>query len=417
MAEKGSATRRRILDAAWEVSDSRAADVVLAGISVRDVARAAGTSPSAVTYHFPTMRDLAIAMVDRLVETTSLAPLELVDLLLDSVERDGPLAMVRAAAEGNWDALNTPEEITYERRLARCYAATTADPDGEEVRRRLDRLTTSWIEDIAAVYGRTAERAGIQLVEPFEMTHLARALAGLSEGLLYHSMASPGTVPRSLVGDVVVALLSATVVPAPSPVALDERAVTLSGARAPAGDSTTAADLADAGSVAGLFVSGWEDVTLTQAGRGLGCSASEVANRFGTVRRLAAISFHRHLGAVDAAVDRRPGAGAAVNLADGVQELARAAVRDPHCALALAHERQSAQLAPPTEDPGHDVRALVPLGAALARPLGELVPGPPSRVTDVADLVTDTVLTYGATHTRRPLSSISEMALRLVPGL
>jgi AcrR family transcriptional regulator len=416
MGTKGAATRRRILEAAWEASDQRATDVILAGLSVRDVAAAAGTSPSTVLYHFPTMRALALAMVDHLADTTSLLPLEVVEVMLDRAEPEGPIAIIQSAAAGNWDLLNTPDELVYERRLCRCYAATRTGPDAEAIRRRLDEVISGWIHDIAVVYELAAERAGLRLVDPFDFEDLARVLAGLTEGLLFQSLACSDAVGRDLVVGAVVALVSSVVAPAPQPVALAERALVLGSGRV-GDEADTVSRLRDAVAVAHLFTDGWESVTLTRCAHALGHTPQEVAERHGTVRRLAATSFARHLPAVAEAVDRRAERGPAVSLADGVHELARAAVADRHCALALLHERQSAQMTPGVEDSGHDVRSLVPLGATLAAVVaGHAGLERATQAAELADLVVDTVLALGATRPRTPLNRITEMALRLVPA-
>ncbi len=407
---KGVATRRRILESAWQMVDARGAESLLAGVTLREVAAAADMTPSSITYHFPTMRDLAIGMVE-LLEADSTAepqPVAVVDMILDTAHAEGLATAIRLAAEANWASLTTPEELALQHRLNRTVAAAL-DP---AMREGLTRLTDSWVLDLARIYERTSERLGLRPVEPFTHLDLARAVAAMADGMLRHWMCDPAAIRPGLLEDMAVLVTSASMVPAGRHTTLSEISAQLPG---PGGeDDPLLADLQAAHGLAETFTTGVDGVTLSQLGEALGCGADEVANRFGTVRRAAALSFHRHLQGVRDAVARRPDAGDGVSLTDGVYELARATLQDPHCALALAHERHVSRLG--AESARTDVRALVPVGEALVPPLREVVEGPPSDQADLADLVADTVLVYGATHPRQTIATVTEVALRLVPG-
>lgn len=409
---KGQATRRRILDAAWELSDARGAEAILAGVTLRELAAATDMAPSAISYHFPTMRDLSIAMVRHLADSISMLPLEAVEALLAQSADGGLAATVRLAAQTNWDALQAPHEVDFERRLTRCYSATGDNPDRDEIRQVIGSMTSSWIGDIALVYRRTAEEFGLQPVEPFTFEELARGASALSEGLLYHWMCSPSEVRDDLAADLLVALVSALMVPAPHSVALAEIAADLPHpASADAGDADD--DLRLAMTVAPLFQSGVDGVTLTAASRAMGIAPQEAARRFGSTPRLAAMSFARHLPAVGDAVVRRRAAGAEVCLTDGVFELGRCALADRHCALALLQERQRAAIG----DGGtsSDVRRLVPLASVLTGPIAEVTDRSERTSVDLADLLVDTVLGHAVTKPRTPVATIAETALRLLP--
>lgn len=407
---KGVATRRRILESAWHLIDAQGAESLLAGVTLREVAAAADMTPSSITYHFPTMRDLAIGMVELLEEdaTVEPQPVAVVDMILDTAHADGLATAIRLAAAANWASLTCPEELALQHRLNRTVAAAL-DP---EMREGLTRLTDSWVLDLARIYERTSNRLGLRPVEPFTHVDLARAVAAMADGLLRHWMCDPAAVRPGLLEDMAVMVTSASMVPAGRPTTLSELSAQLP--RPDGDDDPVLADLQAAHGLSELFAAGVDAVTLSQLGDALRCGAEEVVNRFGTVRRAAALSFHRHLHGVREAVARRPDAGHDVSLTDGVYELARATLHDPHCALALAHERQVSRLGvAPT---GADVRALVPVGEVLAPPLCEIVDGPPSEQADLADLVADTVLAYGATHPRQTITTVTEVALRLVPG-
>jgi hypothetical protein len=145
----------------------------------------------------------------------------------------------------------------------------------------------------------------------------------------------------------------------------------------------------------------------------MGIEPQEAADRFGSLPRLAALSFGRHVPVVGEAVARRRRAGASVSLADGVYELGRCAQADRHCALALLHERQRAAVV--SVEAAGDVRQLVPLTTLLAEPLTEVIGRSERTGAELADLVVDTVLGYAATRPRTPIGTITETALRLLP--
>jgi AcrR family transcriptional regulator len=418
---KGTATRRRILDAAWELSDERGAEIVLGGVTLREVATRVGMTPSAVAYHFPTMGALGLAMIEHLVDTASVLPIDAVDDLLSQAGDQGLVAVVRLAAQTNWQMLCEPNEVDFERRLARCYAATGNGEHADAVKELIGSMTASWVETLAQTYRRTAETMGVRTVEPFGYDELARGAMALSEGLLFQWMWEPDAIRHDLAADLLVAMVSAALVPAPNAVALAERAAVLPGPLTST-DLESEFGLELAVATAPLFSNGVRPVSFTEVGRALDVGPEVLSARFGTIEILAALSFHRHLESVQVATQRRQRAGPAVSLTDGVYELSRAATADPHCALALLHERQRAAVAacadqPDQADrPGRDVCTLVPFGDAFAGPLSELVDRPDSDLACLAEMVVDTTLGHAATNPRRPLTQITESVLRLVPA-
>lgn len=410
---KGAATRRRIVEAAWELSDARGAEAILAGVTLREIAAAADMTPSAVTYHFPTMQSLGLAMVQHLTASVSMTPIAAVDEMLDQVQHEGVAAVVRAGAQVNWHILTEPAEVDVERRLTRCYSAIGCHPDSDEIKRLLASTTAAWIAQAQQVYERTATRMGLRLVEPFTFEDLARAAAAVSEGLLYQWMCDPQAIRPELAADVLVALVSATMARAPGSVTLEERAAELP--RPHSGELTGDGDVAAAAAVAPLFTGGVAEVTLTEVARAMGCGPEEVVERFGSVNGVAALSFGRHVAQVAEAVERRRKVAAAVRLTDGVYELTRCAQGDPHCAVALLQERHRSAIQPATASPGRDVGSSVRFAALLLPPLRSVLDRPEAELVDLAELIVDTTLGHSATHPRTPPASITDVVLRLVP--
>jgi AcrR family transcriptional regulator len=401
---KGQATRRRILDAAWELSDARGAEAILAGVTLRELAAAVDMAPSAISYHFPTTRDLAIAMVERLAESISMAPVDAIDPVLDHLEPAGMAAAVRSGAEANWAVVIDPFELAVQRRIDRCYTAL-GDADADVLRSRLSPMVDSWVQALAALYRATLDQMGLGLVAPFTAEEMARAVSSMVEGMVHHWMCHPDTIRPDLVPDLVVALVTATVVPAPAQVTLDELATRLPNPSASSDPHPATAAIA----AAPLFSDGIAGVTLTEVAGVMGCHPDDVVAQYGTVEGVAAASFARHLPAVIAATERRRQHDPSVSFTDGVYELTRCAQRDRHCAFALLVHRQRAAMETGSPIPS------VALDPVLADPIDRLLGlgGPAS--TDHASTVVDYVLSRAAIKPRTPIASIAETALRLLP--
>ena len=409
---KGEETRHRIVQAAWGLSSARGIEQLLCGVSLREVAGEAGLTPSAVSYHFPTMRDLALGMVGAFVDSLSPLATDSVEAVFEQVESRSLAEMVREAAAANWAVLTSDEEVEFERRLTRCYSATGTDGDGPEVERTLARFNGYWLEQLTATYERAAAAAGMRPVEPFTFDEIARAIAGMSEGLLHQWMCDPDGVRDDLVADMAVVLASVVLTPIGRSVGIEELSTRLPigpGAGERVDDRVHAAT-----KVAALFALGYEQVTLTEVADALRWSPEEVVARLGSVRRVAAVSFSRHVPAIEAAACRRRDVGAAVALSDGLFELARCVAGDRWCALALHVERLESRAAVSAEPPCEGVCDLVSLARVFEALLGELDGG---ARPDTAELMVDTVLAYGASRPGVALGAVVEAALRIgAPG-
>lgn len=404
---KGEATRRRIAEAAWTLSERKGVEALLGGVTLRELAAEAGLSPSAVTYHFPTMSDVGVAMLETLEEDDSALPIELVDELLRTAQNDGLAAATHAAAMVNWFGLTTPGQVSLERRILRAIAVASVDGS---VRPIVNAVLERWTESLCTIYERTLEASDRQLVEPFTLVEVTETIESMAGGLLHLWMIDPDRIRPDLAADMIVGLLSVVTSPTQSPTALAEISATLDPDRFLVDDTEPAI----AERAAPLFVDGFQSVTLTQIAAHLEVELDELTSWAGSGRRVAALSFARHVPRIREAIERRPSAGAEVVLADAVYELARVVVSDPHCALALLQERQSAA-ADPT-GVGSDVRVLVPLDQVLGEPVHELISVPGEAAANGhVDLMVDTVLGIGATRPRTPPAEITSVAMRLLP--
>ncbi len=402
---KGETTRRRIIEAAWTLSEQKGAEALLGGVTLRELAAAVDMTPSAVRYHFPSMQELGVAMVHQLGEDESAIPIEIIDELLGAAGDESLAAKAHAAASMNWAGLTTPGQQTLEKRTLRSLAVA---PDDEAVLPIIRDVMGRWTESLCAIYERTLEETDRQIVEPFELVEVTEAIEAIASGLLHRWMIDRDRVRPGLAADMIVGFLSVVTTPKQSPTALGEISATLDPDLFRQDGSES--ELAER--AAPMFRHGFEDVTLTQVAAHLGIGLESLTPWAGTVRHLAARSFSRHVPQVAAAFGRRPEAGPEVVLTDGVYELARCASADPHCALALLHERHTAAMNPPPAE--LDVRLLVPLGQEFAEAI--------RNQTDVegdatlTDLVIDIVLCQAATHPRTPPAETTALALRFVPG-
>jgi AcrR family transcriptional regulator len=414
---KGEETRRRIVWAAWELTSRCGAEQLLGGLSLRDVAAEAGMSPSALTYHFPTMRDLAMGMVDELVQSHGPQAQESVEAPFVGVEAKSMAETVSEAAAANWAVITTPDEVEFERRFARCLAATGSEADGNEVALRLAGFHRSWVEEMSAIYEDAAASASLRLVDPFTFQELAAILTAVFEGLQRHWMSDSRLVRDRLVAEAAVAIASVMLVPSGQVVALGEVSAGL-----PRGDLDPGAEELDPGvaaavGVAGLFSGGVEGVTLTEVAEALEWHPDEVLARLGPVRRVAALCFARHVGGIEAAASRRRDADPALALGDALFELARCVKGDRWCALALLFERLETRAGVVSDPTREAMSQSVPLTRMFRALLEELddgsVGGGSLGVGDSAELMVDTVLSCGASPTSLALSSVVEAALRI----
>jgi hypothetical protein len=234
-----------------------------------------------------------------------------------------------------------------------------------------------------------------------------------TEGLLHHWMCDPGSVRPDLVADVAAVVASTLVTPKEKVVSLDElRTLLPTDGLDPISWSSDSAVIA-AGSIADLFTSGIEHVTLTEVADVLCWRPEQVLERLGPVRRVAALSFARHLPAVDAAAGRRRDADPQLALTDALWELARRVQQDRWCALALLFERLASRAASDGCGSGAEISDLVPLDPIVESLVTAAGDDPHLSGRDRAEVVVDTVLGRGASGVDVALSRIIEPAVRM----
>ena len=161
----------------------------------------------------------------------------------------------------------------------------------------------------------------------------------------------------------------------------------------------------------GLFSVPLGDVTLTQIARASDSDPRTLVEMFGSVSRVAAVSFVRWMPELRATLERRRSGDAEVGLADYLCELVRAARSDPFVAAALVAER--VDLDRVRRD---DIRALVPIERCVLSSLETVRPGlSDGERCDLSTLLADTTLAYALSRPTAAPHRVAELVLRLVP--
>jgi AcrR family transcriptional regulator len=407
--------RARLVRAAWEAADEAGIEQVLGGVSLRDVARRAGVAPSTVTYHFTDAADLARAMVGWLLDSDDQVPLE----PLGSVTGDPALGgadTVRSATDLAWAMAASEEGRRFHRRLLRLVAATGSPRDGEDVRRAVDaKFAGEVVPALQDLYEQGAARLGLRWLEPLGAADVARLVVALIDGLTVQLLIEPGSVRPDLTTDAVVALLASVTAPEAERRALAELEARIDVALGHEDDGV-ADDPVRLRSIARdatpLFAPDRGPVTWTEVALTTGVPVREVVASFGSLQRLAAVSFHQHLGAVEEAGRRRRDTDGRVALADLLCELVRAGRAAPVPVRALVCERIA--VPDPSVTVGTDLSSLVPLDALVAEAIRS-VAGAPADADDLAPVLVDLVLSRALARPRDSPASVAALALRLLP--
>lgn len=412
----GDGARAAIIQAAWNEADALDASLLVAGLSLRRIAEAAGVSPGTVRYHFPTMRELGLAMADELLAGMSLVPIEDTAEGLALLATEGLATASRVAAQTNWDMLAVAEERRFEERVHRLVNVALGNgPDAEAMRRKLQEgYWGAFRPDVDAMLQITLDGSGRAMVAPFTVRDLSILTGALSIALFVEADCQPGAVRPGLYADAVVALVRGSTMPIARTRSIDEVAAEMH-ADVPGGRSGREALVGLAQTAAPLFADGFDDVGFA-AVRDAGdptIPIEAVVEAFGTVRAVAATSFSRHVDDIAEAAVRRRDRSPEVAVADLIHELARRAQGEPWVALALLQERADATVRSGENVGVDDIRSLVPLDRLLLNGLISARPEAAEReLTVLAGIVVDATLSQAASH---PDAALTSMLARILP--
>lgn len=421
-----SDTRDRLLDAGWRTFDELPLERVFAGLTSAAVADRAGVTTGAFFHHFADVGEF----VDALVMTLRQEPsdfTELTDELTDSLAHVDFIEMLRSTMNEAWEVYTGEEDIRRQLRVHMAmWAHARSDlcrPTGEYERVADVFVQQYGVRQRDAVNGwrHLLERTGRTFIEPFTLDRLAVAMTAMFEGLRIRAAVDPDHVDDELLGDMCAAVAAALTAPPGSSARLSEMTVRL------APDLTNLSPQARSGAqrrrrtrqrvvaaAEGMFGRGWEDVSVTDVAEAAGVANQTVTNLFGGVRGVAAATFARHVGPVEAAAapdaaDEAP----EHRLRRAVQRLAEVADADPEPARALLAERLAAELHHAAELQPMDVRSEVPLAPCLAGPLAGLGLCEEGDQSGLAATLVDVVLTRSV-GARGRTAETTELAMALV---
>jgi AcrR family transcriptional regulator len=184
-----SETRRRVLDAAFEVFGEQG----IAASTLNDVAAAAGLTKGAVYSSFAGKDELVLALMEEHAGqrlAAGLASFESSEDLDEALTRVGRVLVQAMRADATWHRL-----------LAEYFAISAHDPARREALRLRRREAR---EAVARGLTRLADETGFALPLPAE--ELAVVLFALSNGLAVESGMDPSAVPDDLLPRVMVLL-------------------------------------------------------------------------------------------------------------------------------------------------------------------------------------------------------------------
>jgi hypothetical protein len=256
------------------------------------------------------------------------------------------------------------------------------------------------------------ERLGRTWVPPFDGRAMSRIIESLCEGLLYQSELEPDLVTADLFADALSAILL-TFSSTGSATSVSLHDFGLAEGVAPVYDVHRAQEAAVA--ALAVFDRDPADLTLVQVALETGQQVAELVGLFGTVRRMAAVSFVAVYPRLVEAANRHLISDPYRALVDGLCEIARMGRSHPYVARALLAERTGG----PEDDAEPlpvDIRMAVPVGMALVNPLRRTEHVPSADMARVIGDLVDTTLRLSAENPRRSPADIAVEALGALPS-
>lgn len=438
MAESGGTTRERLVAAGIELLGDLPAERVLAGVPAASVAEAAGVTTGSFFHHFPTSADFVRAVALDFLEAHIRDDVEhAAQELIDSLAHQDLVGGVRAETNRTWEVLAHDDQLVARfRALVHLWAHHRAafppggkgtpggagEPAdiGEVIRRTYQARAAASREG----WDRILERAGLAPSPPFTVERVSVALTALLDGLLLRRLVDPDAVDDDLYGDICAAVTATVHRPSDAD---RRRTAALAGVdpdgehRSPQAQSGIRRRRSSRDRISrlavGMFVDGWEEVSLSDVAERADVSPQTVLNLFGDVRGVAAMTFGRHLahlrselGAARTAAPEDPLAPLRAVLA----RLAEVAAGEPQVARALLEQRLVAAIRSGEALGEMDVRLEVPLAEVVGAALAGLDLDEESAL-DVATRLVNFVLVRGVAGTARP-ARVAEEAMCLLPA-
>jgi AcrR family transcriptional regulator len=340
---RGRATRKQLLDAAWELIDELSLGEIVRLVPARAIAQRAGRTEGAFRHHFPTTESLLHALLAQprpagFFGADNVASINAVREVLSEFEPHEVVEVVRNASGTDYDLTRTAEELTAARGELLVLTRLSSEP--ELMPLLAASLFGNLVPPYAATYQACIDRIGAELLDDFTIEQFTIILSALDWGLLLYWLADPELSTREFVVDALSAVAMSLVSRADQPT----RSVADVMASAVPFDSTSPLlDLDDRRRVAvaahDLFEDDAAHVAFSEIAAAAGCDAVTVRRSFGRPETVAAHAFAVHLDEIERAATANLGRDPDRPLVDGVCELVRAVRRDRPCARALLDER------------------------------------------------------------------------------
>jgi AcrR family transcriptional regulator len=402
---RGAKTRVALIDAAWRIVDGMSLGDLLVSLTPSRVAAESAKTSGSFHHHFPSHAAFVTAMVDQLLLSHDAdEEIETVTPFLDQESSPPGPSLARAAALADWDLWQRPDR---HRRLLRedlleTTAPTTTLADGRSLRRVL--AVEHWdrsIGELSAMYDAFLEAMGRRLVEPFTTEQITKVIAAVLEGLLLSANLAPGAVDREMFAN----LIACIVTTFSAPVAVPVRLVDLEIGAIASIETAPDLDLARRWGCAALPVidEGTEVVHFSTVAAAIGVEPRDLAEVFGTPRRLAAAGLAIALPDLAGSFS---GSSIADDATAGLGVLVGHARLHRLAATSLLAERDAGRSKDPGDTGSFDIDAVVPFDECLAAALTAVGAAGPN-VVESASIAIDSALLLAVT---RPDWSTHEIA-------
>ena len=370
MGDRGHDTRDRFIRAGWELIDEVGLLDALRAVTVSDIAARASRSERSFWNHFEDWDAFVEVLVSNIPRRGPMhsedgySAVDVVDETLVAATREVLPELVRAAAEGNWNEVTRPAELTaFRRQLLLASRAT----DENSLREVLGRdYYGVFLPNLQRIYEQTAAAARVRPVAPLDFERFTRALAAVSEGLLLQHLADPEGISVEFVSDVTAAVALSLLRTEESGEDLEHLEADIAVQPGPLDGEGDLVQLARR--CRPVIESRGRLRRWSEAAEAAGMRETPLRQRFQRLEVIGALCF----------VDHLPIAAARRTPLDWLCQLVRDARADPWCASCLLRERIG-------EAPdSNTIRTLVALGDGLAELTGERPASVHERVVNVA---------------------------------
>lgn len=423
-------TRSDLIREGWKLHLNRSLPNVIAGIKSAEVAAAAGVTTGSFYHHFPNSTVFADELVLSLLDQEDMFEtfLENVRSTVDGGNTDS-FKTIRQLVQATWDRMWADEDyVDGFSQVISLWAyrnAPLSEPRGqfETVGDVIGHVMGVREQGALEVWRSLLRNGRLDFAAPFNVNTAALILTSLFHGFTLRAAIDSDAVSDDLMANVAQSFSIAittprfddnapqpegyrpgTIADAPSDSPLSPQAKSGAKRRRETIDRIVEVSI-------GMFDDGWESVSASDVAERADVSVQTVINLFGSVRKLAAMTFVRHTDRIRLAVQNAPDDPASV-LHSGLSVLAECAASDPGAARALLDERLQVYLQPLHHPNTLDIRMEVPVTATIIAPVYGLGYSGLAAI-DAAATAVQFVLGYSLGRANKA-SGAADLAMRLI---